>query len=164
MYWYAHTKGIRHWGTPTQEYIKVWLNVMEECNFKNWRWAVQVLSDKRADVYGCLYMHHSYLSGNFWWASNEHVKTLPSTIEKHYSATEEWVLMSNRVVTIAETFPIYGDPYSKFPPNKSHHINLKDHYSLRFMQSIALKVIGVFLSLLLLIIVYSNLYFPPTTC
>jgi len=74
LYWYAHTKGIRHWGTPTQTYIKAWLNVMEESNFKNWRWAVQVLSDKRADVYGCLYMHHSYLSGNFWWASNEHVR------------------------------------------------------------------------------------------
>jgi hypothetical protein len=156
LYWYAHTKGIRHFDTPREPYIRAWLQVLYDSNFQNWKVAVQVLKEKKADVYGCLYMHHSYLSGNFWWTTPEHVKNIPFQIQTHYSAPEEWILMSKNSVTIAETFSQYGDPYSILPPQKQHCVHFREHYSLRFMAKIALLVLFLFFTSLFSLVFYSK--------
>lgn len=88
LYWYVHTKGIRHFGKPQEENVIDWIKLMLYWNVERWEEAVKSL--EQYDTYGCNWAGWHY-SGNFWWARSEHIRMLPSTIPDNYNGPEDWV-------------------------------------------------------------------------
>lgn len=88
VYYYLHTKGLRHFGKDTELNVIDWINLMLYWNIERWELALENL--KTFDTYGCNDTGHHY-SGNFWWAKKEHILKLPEFIEEYYTAPEDWV-------------------------------------------------------------------------
>jgi hypothetical protein len=95
-YWYVHTKGLRHFGTATQENVIDWINLMLYWNINKWRMALQSLVSY--NIYGCngvVFEGHLHYSGNFWWANSSYIKTLPNFIGELYTDPEFWICLAN---------------------------------------------------------------------
>ena len=88
-YFYLHTKGIRHFGSPNEQQIIDWINLMLYWNIEQWKLAIEKL--KIYDTYGCNIITGRHYSGNFWWANSTHIRELPTQIESYYTAPEDWV-------------------------------------------------------------------------
>jgi hypothetical protein len=103
MYYYLHTKGIKHFGTNLEACVVDWINCMLYWNIEEWRYAVEQL--KTYATYGCMDNGH-YYSGNFWWARRDHIVKLPNTIKPEYMAPETWIqtVRNNK-------FSAYNSPY-----------------------------------------------------
>ena len=71
-YYYLHTKGLRHFGKPSEQNVIDWINLMLFWNITKWKHALDTL--KTYDTYGCNSLRVHY-SGNFWWATSNYVKT-----------------------------------------------------------------------------------------
>ena len=116
-YYYLHTKGISHFGNSNEQNIIDWINLMLYWNIEKWEKAILVLN--RFNTYGCNYINHSnHYSGNFWWAKNSHIRTLPKYIPSHYIAPEEWVTINkNKIFCIFksgyEGMGHYTNPYPR---------------------------------------------------
>ena len=87
-YFYLHTKGLRHFGTPNESQVIDWINLMLYWNIERWQLATQRLNV--FDTYGCNDIGWHY-SGNFWWATSSHIRKLPTKIETYYTAPEDWI-------------------------------------------------------------------------
>ena len=87
LYYYLHTKGIKHFGTDKEQNVIDWIELMLYWNIERWDLAVQAL--KTYDMYGCNHIHGHY-SGNFWWATIQHVKKLHKSIGNGYCDPEMW--------------------------------------------------------------------------
>lgn len=121
LYWYCHTKGIKHFGTPFENNVIDWINLLVYWNITQWKLAVQMLN--KYDTYGCnklydpRYSKNTHYSGNFWWAKSSHIKHLPKVIETYYCAPEDWVCTKNdKMLCIFssnfESGHHYGKPYA----------------------------------------------------
>jgi len=88
-YWYLHSKGLRHFGTSTEQPVLDWINCMLYWNVNKWRNAVKILDDY--DTYGILLNGVPHYSGNFWWARSQHVKRLDTHIPSYYTAPEDYI-------------------------------------------------------------------------
>ena len=93
FYFYLHTKGISHFNTKFEKPVIHWIRDMLYWNIELWRKAVIIL--KKYDTYGCNYGGIHY-SGNFWWATSNHIKTLPNRIPSYYTAPEDWVTLQSK--------------------------------------------------------------------
>ena len=95
-YFYLHTKGIRWFGTPTEQFVVDWMKLMLYWNVEKWINAEDALN--KYDTYGCNYhsgeIYPPHYSGNFFWATSRHLKTLPSVICAGYNDPEFWVCSS----------------------------------------------------------------------
>ena len=91
LYYYVHTKGIKHFNTKNEPALITWINSMLHWNFELWRDAVKIL--ETYETYGIHYGGKHY-SGNFWWATAKHIQKLPATIPDYYTAPEDWVLLN----------------------------------------------------------------------
>lgn len=101
-YWYAHTKGIRYFGSDElhkASCVSSWIKLMTHYNFVNWRNAVACLQTH--DVYGCEYhdkgIFPRHYSGNFWWANSQYIKQLPKKVGDGYLDPEFWLLQIDYV-------------------------------------------------------------------
>jgi hypothetical protein len=90
VYWYLHTKGLRHFNTPKESFVLDWIKLMLYWNIYKWRLALEYL--KTYDTYGCNNLGFTFYSGNFWWATCEHIKHLTKYIDDYYTAPEDWIL------------------------------------------------------------------------
>ena len=99
LYWYLHTKGLRHFGTEKESYVMDWIRLMLYWIVIKWKLAISKL--KEYDTYGCnevigLGQHGEiigmFYSGNFWWTKGSHLSLLPIKIKEHYTGPEEWIL------------------------------------------------------------------------
>jgi len=88
LYYYLHTKGLRHFNTEKEKIVLKWINEMLFWNIKNWKNAVEKL--QIYETYG-IYYNNCHYSGNFWWSTSKHIQKLPDIIEKYYTAPEDWV-------------------------------------------------------------------------
>lgn len=89
LYYYLHTKGIRHFGNPNEQCVVDWINLLLYWNVEKWKVAVDIL--QVYDTYGCNDVGWHY-SGNFWWGKRSHIMKLPSKIEMYdYTAPENWI-------------------------------------------------------------------------
>lgn len=88
LYYYLHTKGLRHFGNSNEQCIIDWINLMLYWNIEKWELAIEKLQDY--DTYGCNDGGQHY-SGNFWWAKRNHILKLPLKIESYYIAPENWI-------------------------------------------------------------------------
>jgi hypothetical protein len=116
-YFYLHTKGIQHFGKPNEPQIIDWINLMLYWNITKWDLAVEKLNIH--GTYGCNDVGYHY-SGNFWWATSEHIKRLPTTIAEYYTAPEDWVqlIRSNKYVVYNSGFQGMGHYANLFPREK----------------------------------------------
>ena len=89
LYYYLHTKGIRHFGTKHETSVTEWMKSMSYWNIELWKEVVDKL--KTHETYGCHYNNVHYV-GNFWWSTAEHVKKLSDKIPDYYTAPEDWIL------------------------------------------------------------------------
>jgi hypothetical protein len=81
---YFHTKG------SSREYsreITSWRECLEYFNIEKWKNCVDKLQNETYDICGALYVDwfvfldykfEHYYSGNFWWANNKYISTLPN--------------------------------------------------------------------------------------
>jgi hypothetical protein len=88
LYYYLHTKGLKHFGNYNESFIIDWINLMLYWNIEKWKLAINRL--EYYDTYGCNSTGQHY-SGNFWWAKSSHIKELPTFIPYYYIAPEDWV-------------------------------------------------------------------------
>ena len=88
VYFYLHTKGIKHFGFRGEVNVIGWINLMLFWNIFRWQYATTAL--KTYNIYGCDY-NGDHFSGNFWWATSKHIQRLPKQIESYYIAPERWV-------------------------------------------------------------------------
>ena len=107
VYWYLHTKGLRHFGTPKESYVIDWIKLMLYWNIQKWRNALDVLNSH--NTYGINILGMVFYSGNFWWARAEHVSHLPTQIEDYYTAPEDWILRKKDGVFEAFSSGIQGE-------------------------------------------------------
>ena len=94
LYYYMHTKGIKHYGTDKENNVIDWIKYMLYWNVEQWKLAIEKL--ELYDTYGCNYIllknTQNYLySGNFWWANSSYIKQLPSHIGPSYNDPEFWI-------------------------------------------------------------------------
>ena len=92
VYWYLHTKGLRHFNTSRESFVLDWIKLMLYWNIQKWKLALEKLNSY--DTYGCNNISNIIYSGNFWWANINHIRKLPINIESHYTAPEEWILLN----------------------------------------------------------------------
>jgi hypothetical protein len=93
LYFYLHTKGIRHFGTKLESTVVSWIKDMLYWNIQLWKKAVDVL--QKYDTYGCnVSKTTNHYSGNFWWTTAKHVQTLPNKIPDYYTAPEDWITLN----------------------------------------------------------------------
>jgi hypothetical protein len=90
VYFYLHTKGIRHFGTSKEQCVIDWIQLMLYWNIEKWNLALVNL--EKYDTYGCDFCRDHY-SGNFWWAKRSHILCLPTTIGSGYTDPEFWILL-----------------------------------------------------------------------
>lgn len=93
VYWYLHTKGIRHFGTQNEKNVIDWISFMLYWNILHWKLATNMLN--YYDTYGCNSVGNTHYSGNFWWATSRHIKNLPTHINSDYVAPEFWICSVN---------------------------------------------------------------------
>jgi hypothetical protein len=104
LYFYLHTKGIRHFGTKNEATVVKWIKDMLYWNIQLWKKAVDIL--QKYDTYGCnTSKRNNHYSGNFWWTTAKHVQTLPNKITEDYTAPEDWI-------TVNTHFSNYNKAYS----------------------------------------------------
>jgi hypothetical protein len=63
-----------------------------------YKWKIAVSALKFYDIYGCngaTWERRLHYSGNFWWATRNYIKTLPDTIDDHYSEAEFWICLNH---------------------------------------------------------------------
>jgi hypothetical protein len=122
LYFYLHTKGIRHFGKPYEPTIIKWIKDLLYWNIQLWKKAVQIL--KTYDTYGCN-MNNIHYAGNFWWSTAKHIQTLPNHIPDYYTAPEDWITINshfyeyNRLYSdnhvmgycVNNCYPKYKKPY-----------------------------------------------------
>lgn len=107
VYWYLHTKGLRHFGTPKESYVIDWIKLMLYWNIQKWSYALDILNSH--NTYGINILGMVFYSGNFWWAKAEHVSHLPTHIEDYYTAPEDWILRKKDGVFEAFSSGIQGE-------------------------------------------------------
>ena len=110
LYFYLHTKGLRHFGTDEEQYVIDWINLMLYWNVEQWQKAIDVLNNDYYWTYGCNHTGVHY-SGNFWWTKKSHLARLSDTIPNYYTAPEDWVTM---LYWGQITIPIHREFYSVF--------------------------------------------------
>jgi hypothetical protein len=113
VYYYLHTKGLRHFGTRTEQAVVDWINLMLYWNIECWQMALEKLHT--FDTYGCNDIGFHY-SGNFWWATCKHIRYLPATIQAYYIAPENWIQTKRD-----RKFSAFNSPFMK---NGMHYSNL----------------------------------------
>jgi hypothetical protein len=92
-YWYLHTKGLRHFGTKSENSVIDWIKFLLYCNITQWKLALEMLISY--DTYGCNAIHKQHYSGNFWWVNSKHLKDLPVKIGDYYTGREDWICIKN---------------------------------------------------------------------
>ena len=114
VYYYLHTKGIKHFGSKNERCIVDWINLMLYWNIEEWREAVEIL--KRYDTYGCNDVGNHY-SGNFWWARKSHIMSLPNYIGDNYTDPETWIqiVRNNKYCVYNSGYQGNGHYYTLFP-------------------------------------------------
>jgi hypothetical protein len=110
LYYYLHTKGIRHIGTELEQNVIDWTNLLLYWNVEKWETAISILSQDHYWTYGCNHTGVHY-SGNFWWSKPSHIKRLADYIPDYYTAPEDWVTM---LYWGHLHFPIHREFYSVF--------------------------------------------------
>ena len=117
VYYYLHTKGIKHFGQKNEQCIVDWINLMLYWNIENWRIAVEIL--KVYDTYGCNDVGNHY-SGNFWWATKKHILKLPDYIGDKYTDPETWIqiVRDNKYCIYKSGYQGHGHYYTCFPREK----------------------------------------------
>jgi len=127
LYYYLHTKGLRHFGKKEEPNVISWINLMLYWNIIRWKYATEIL--KSFSTYGCEFMGNHY-SGNFWWATSSHIKLLPNRIETFYVAPEYWICkVMNKPFCCYKTEFGGGELYSKnISPDKYRNLTNKEAY------------------------------------
>ena len=127
VYYYLHTKGIKHFGTRSEKNVIGWINLMLYWNVARWRYATAVLNTY--STYGCDFIINHY-SGNFWWATKNHIKLLPKKIESYYIAPEKWVtLIRDKMYSAYCSDYAGGGLYNNYlSPSKYNTLSNKDAY------------------------------------
>lgn len=110
LYFYLHTKGLKHFGTERESNIVDWINLMLYWNIECWEKAVSIVSQDCYWTYGCNFTYVHY-SGNFWWSKPSHIRRLSNFIPSYYTAPEDWVTM---LYWFMPQIPIHREYYSVF--------------------------------------------------
>ena len=95
--WYIHSKGVSRSDWPIIAAIKSWTHItawrkfMEYFLITKYQTCVEKL--ETYDTCGANLRTYPQLhySGNFWWATSDHIKKLPSRIGSNYLDPEMWI-------------------------------------------------------------------------
>ena len=125
LYFYLHTKGLKHFGTEREQNVLDWTKLMLYWNIERWEKAVEVLSGGYYWTYGCNHSGIHYV-GNFWWARLDHIRDrLTDYIPDYYTAPEDWVTM---LYWGQIKVPIHPEYYSVFHSGKSAEFHYDNPY------------------------------------
>ena len=138
IYWYLHTKGIKHFGTQYENNVIDWINLMLFWNIEKWRDIPLILDNY--DTYGCNFTGSHY-SGNFWVSKSNHIKNLPLYIGEKYTDPEHWIssIKGKYYNSFSSGFQGMGHYYNLFP--RKNYVNLNNiSYQSKSKQKNILKI------------------------
>jgi hypothetical protein len=129
-YFYLHTKGLRHFGTDKENYVIDWIHLMLYWNIIKWKIALEKLENY--NTYGCEELKEIFYSGNYWWATSEHISKLPDEIEDKYTAPEEWLLQvkENIYSVYSSGFQGQGHYYRRFKKDLYYLVEDRKYISI----------------------------------
>jgi len=122
LYFYLHTKGLRHIGTEQEGNVIDWIKLMLYWNVDCWKTAVEVVSNDCYWTYGCNHTGIHY-SGNFWWSKHSHIQRLSDHIPDYYTAPEDWVTMLYFGQMTVPIHPEYFNVFSSGLQGMGHYTN-----------------------------------------
>ena len=120
---YVHTKGINHLANGRLSKVNDWKNMMLYFLVHRHKDCLALLEDY--DVVGCNYQAtpSPHFSGNFWWASSEHIRKLkPITPPRHNA---EWWLFTHQPNYYCLHYSNVDHYVSNYPREKYQHIRVK---------------------------------------
>lgn len=110
MYYYLHTKGLKHFGTIREGPVLDWIKLMLYWNIERWDLAVSTLKQDYYWCYGCNNNRIHYC-GNFFWTKKSHLQELPTYIPDYYTAPEDFICMRMRE-WYQPVVPVFDQYYS----------------------------------------------------
>lgn len=129
LYYYLHTKGLSKFGTVFENNVIDWIKLMLYWNIEKWQLAYNTLVKRNYYTYGCdktkVKHHLRCYSGNFWWATSEHIKTLSKIIGPDYNDPEFWITRTNndkQYTVFNSGLEDWGDHYTKPCPENTYKI------------------------------------------
>ena len=126
-YYYLHTKGLRHYGTETEQNVIDWIKLLLYWNVTKWKIALNMLY--HFDIYGCNACFTDHYSGNFWWANINHIKALQNHIEDYYIAPERWVCSKNDIMFNIYSCGLQGG-HNYYHPCPEHTYAIPDDFHI----------------------------------
>lgn len=116
---YCHSKGASNQnrqGVPPhiQNNIRTWRDCMSHFVIGKWEKCSRMVSPGNWDAVGALYdvnPRGKIFAGNFWWASERHIKMLPDKPDPDRNKAEEWVTSINGNFENLYTAPHKKDLY-----------------------------------------------------
>lgn len=137
---YIHTKGVTHPSTDIRVYV--WRNKMLFFMMQYIPLILHQLDHQNADVVGIDYISGrlwpAHYSGNFWWTTSSHLRTLPVPIGGAYLDPEMWICRNRR----GKYMQIYHTPgfttagYYMSVTERNHRAIIREYSSNRLEKSL----------------------------
>jgi len=142
---YLHTKGISYKNLNLSNNIKAWVNMMLYFLVEKYENCLKLL-DKHSSI-GCKLEKYNnsnknqHYSGNFWWATSDHIKSLPKIIPPGYLSPEFWIgsgknnlhsvhqCSASNLYAICYTPNYYNGSNNKIITNRTNYINSRNRMS-----------------------------------
>jgi hypothetical protein len=110
---YAHTKG----ACSNDDFAKRWRSAMTNATVTKWRECIEALES--VDCSGPYWIlsdepeheeHNMFFAGNFWWATTDYLRRLPSLRYDNRFRAEGWIGLGEPTVRVThEGYPFWGN-------------------------------------------------------
>lgn len=143
---YMHTKGVTHFGKPSEQPVRHWRQYMEYFAIERWQDCIKAL--ETADICGVDYtksIHgHHFFAGNFWWSRAAYISTCRLERKNRFDCED---FIGRGKDPIAKTFHQSGEnpkllnlypqasfpEYYFFPPPSPYHQGIMNLYNFNYL-------------------------------
>lgn len=89
---YIYSKGVKHYGTNKEKYVKDWVDMMIYYNIINYKICLNFLNYYDAVGVNLQFINcPCHYSGNFWWSKSSHIRTLGFVEDRGYNGLEFYI-------------------------------------------------------------------------
>lgn len=109
---YIHTKGIKHYGSKN---VADWVKLLVYYNIVNYEFCLLMLN--QYDAVGVNLQNNPvwHFSGNFWWSTSRHIRTLGQIADFSYNGPEFYICLNTNASYVSlwnSDVNHYESPYS----------------------------------------------------
>jgi len=144
---YMHSKGVTHYGKPSEQPVRLWRRYMEYFAFERWKDCIEAL--ETVDICGVDYtlsiLGTYFFAGNVWWSRAAYVSTCQLERNNRFDCESfigrgikepvaKTFHQSGENPKIANLYPYESFPqYYHFPPSSPYHRGILNLYSFSYL-------------------------------